>query len=125
MMLLRQATEFDQMHNLEPNQTHKWPKAIPPLSKERKQINDDFVKLWHQVLPKRYGIVETFNHGFPVRLSKASFQTTLEIGAGLGEHLSYENLSPSQASQYYALELRANMAEEIKARFPQVKSNYR
>jgi ubiquinone/menaquinone biosynthesis C-methylase UbiE len=100
----------------------KWPKVLPPLTPEQKRINDDFVKHWHEVLPQRFGIIERFNHNFPVANSPASFLTTLEIGAGLGEHLTYEKLTPLQEENYYCNELRENMAAEILRRFPRVKT---
>jgi SAM-dependent methyltransferase len=100
----------------------KWPKALPPLTPEQKRISDDFMKTWHEVLPRRFGIVEVFNHNFPVRSSPPGFKTTLEIGAGLGEHLHYEKLAPEQEENYYALELRENMAAEIRKNFPRVQA---
>jgi SAM-dependent methyltransferase len=103
-------------------QTAKWPKVRPPLTAEQAQISDDFMKHWHEVLPKRFGIVERFNHRFPVRHSRPGFRTTLEIGAGLGEHLHYETLSEEQEKNYYALELRENMAAEIRRSFPKVQA---
>ena len=30
----------------------KWPKTFPPLTPEQKRISDDFMKYWHEVLPK-------------------------------------------------------------------------
>ena len=42
---------------------------------------------------------------------------TLEIGAGLGEHIAYENLDNQE---YSVLELRDNMADVLKKRFPSV-----
>jgi SAM-dependent methyltransferase len=101
------------------NTTH-WPKIIPPLNAEQKRISDDFMKYWHQVLPKKFGIIDDFNHGYAVRHAPESFRTTLEIGAGLGEHLAYERLTPEQEANYVALELRENMAAEIRRRFPRV-----
>ncbi len=80
------------------------------------------MKLWHEVLPQRYGLVERFNHHFPVRHSPAGFTTTLEIGAGLGEHLQYEKLTPTQEQNYYANEFRENMAAEIRRRHPRVQT---
>jgi len=103
-------------------QTAKWPKKLPPLSIEQKRISDEFMKLWHEVLPKRFGMIEKFNHMFPVRHSQPGFVTTLEIGAGLGEHVHYEQLNPEQARNYYALELRENMAAEIRKNFPQIQA---
>jgi len=103
-----------------PKLTSKWPKLLPPLTEEKKRINDEFMRLWHEVLPKRFGIVERFNHNFPVRHSPKGFLTTLEIGAGLGEHINYELLSTDQEKNYYALELRENMAEQIRRDFPRI-----
>lgn len=100
----------------------KWPKIFPPLPPEQQQINDDFVKIWHEVLPKKFGVVERFNHNFPVKHSLPGFKTTLEIGAGLGEHLEYERLTPEQQENYYSNEFRENMAREIRRRFPSVKT---
>jgi SAM-dependent methyltransferase len=99
-----------------------WPKSIPELTPEQKQISDDFMRYWHEVLPKKYGVVDDFNHGYPVSHAPPSFRTTLEIGAGLGEHLVYEKLTPEQEQNYVALELRANMAEKIQERFPQIRT---
>jgi len=100
----------------------KWPKVLPPLSEEQKYISNEFMRIWHEVLPKHYGIAERFNQAFPVKHSNKDFLTTLEIGAGLGEHISYEKLSSEQARNYHALEMRENMAEQIRARFPEVKT---
>ncbi len=97
-----------------------WPKIFPPLSPEQERIRDDFVKLWHQVLP-RYRAIERFNHRYPLRVGGA-FRRTLEIGAGIGEHLEYERLTPQQEREYYCLELRENMSAEIRRRFPRVQT---
>jgi len=100
----------------------KWPKNLPPLSEEQNHISNDFMRIWHEELPKRFGVVERFNQNFPVIHSTKGFKTTLEIGAGLGEHISYEKLTPEQENNYYALELRQNMADQIRLRFPKVKT---
>jgi SAM-dependent methyltransferase len=102
--------------------TTRWPKIIPPLNAEQKRISDDFMKYWHEVLPKKYGVIDDFNHGYAVRHAPEDFRTTLEIGAGLGEHLAYEKLTPEQEANYVALELRENMAAEIRRRFPRVQA---
>ncbi len=98
----------------------KWPKRFPDLTPEQRAISDDFMKYWHEVLPKRYGIVDKFNHEYAVKHAPRDFQRTLEIGAGLGEHLSYERLSDAQRRNYVALDLRSNMVERIRERFPDV-----
>jgi SAM-dependent methyltransferase len=105
-----------------PSNTAKWPKALPPLTPEQRRISDEFMKLWHEELPKKYGVVEKFNHQFPVRHSQASFTTSLEIGAGLGEHLEYEKLNSAQLAGYFCNEMRPSMAATIERRFPEVRT---
>lgn len=97
-----------------------WPKVIPPLTEEQKRISDDFMHYWHDVLPKRYGVVERFNHGYPVWTAPLAFRRTLEIGAGLGEHLQHERLTPEQEGAYTAVELRENMSRRLRERFPRI-----
>lgn len=99
-----------------------WPKPIPPLTPEQSAISDDFMRYWHEVLPKHFGVVDRFNHSYPVQHAPARF-LTLEIGAGLGEHLDYERLSQEQQRHYVALELRPNMAEQIRQRHPAIQTH--
>ena len=100
----------------------RWPKQLPALTPEQANAREDFVKHWHEILPNYYGIVEGFNHRYPLKdwaASTSKRQRILEIGAGLGEHIRYENLSHVD---YHALELREEMAVCIRERFPQVKT---
>lgn len=92
-----------------------WPKQLPQLTAEQESVRDDFMRYWHEVLPKRYGIVERFNHEYVVRARRSG--RTLELGAGLGEHIRYENLADQQ---YSAVELRPEMAAAIEREFPDV-----
>lgn len=94
----------------------KWPKLFPELTEEQRWISDDFMHYWHTVLPKKYSIIEAFNHKYVVERAPKQFVSTLEIGAGLGEHLAYETLSKEQRTNYTVLELRKNMADEISKR---------
>jgi hypothetical protein len=76
------------------SETVKWPKTIPQLSPAQIDAREKWMKLWHEILPNRYGAIEKFNHGFPAKLYSPT-QTqirTLEVGAGLGEHVKWENL---------------------------------
>ena len=102
----------------------KWPKVLPPLTPEQQRRSDEFMKLWHVELAgrPRYDLLEKFNHNFPVRHSPPGFKTTLEIGAGLGEHLTYEKLTTEQERHYYCNEFRENMAAEIRRRHPAVQT---
>lgn len=96
----------------------KWPKQIPPLSPAQEALADDFVKHWHEVLPSRYGAIEKFNHTYPLRhLPQAQRWRTLELGAGIGGHLEFE---PLERQDYYCIELRESMAEELRRRYPSV-----
>jgi SAM-dependent methyltransferase len=97
-----------------------WPKTIPPLTEEQQRISNDFMRYWHEVLPKRYSVIDRFNHTYPVKATRGEFTRTLEIGAGLGEHLEYETLTPEQRAGYYALELREHMSRRIRERFPDI-----
>lgn len=99
-----------------------WPKTFPPLTPEQEQMRDAFMHAWHEELPKKYGIIEKFNHGYVVEHAPAQFRNTLEIGAGLGEHLAYEKLTPEQRAEYVCVELRASMAAEIQRAHPGVQA---
>jgi SAM-dependent methyltransferase len=69
-------------------------------------------------LPNRYGAIEKFNHNYPLRYlpDKPHFRT-IEIGAGVGGHIEFEDLS---RQDYYSIELRENMSAEIRRRYPTV-----
>ncbi|WP_119419033.1 class I SAM-dependent methyltransferase [Desertibaculum subflavum] len=96
----------------------KWPKRIPPLTEEQQRIRDEFMYVWHEQHLTRFTLIERFNHGYPARQRRRlpAQIRTLEIGAGLGEHLEYEPAEPG----YHAVELRPEMAAKIQQRFPQV-----
>lgn len=97
-----------------------WPKKIEPLSPEQQAIGDDFMRYWLEILPKRYSLVENFNHRYPVKHILNNFLRTLEIGAGLGAHLEYEKLTSEQLSNYFSLDIRENVARNIRQKYPQV-----
>ncbi len=101
--------------------TKKWPKKFAPLTQQQEKISNDFMQYWHEHLAgdKQYSFIEKFNHGYPIKKSN-NFKTTLEIGAGLGEHLNYEKLNDTQKRNYTALELRQNMADQLKNYHPEI-----
>lgn len=103
--------------------TYRWPKVLPSLTADQEAIRDDFMRYWHERLAANpgFGPLEWFNQGYAVWNRPQQFLTTLEIGAGLGEHLAYERLSDSQWKNYVALELRPNMLEAIAGRDPRVR----
>jgi ubiquinone/menaquinone biosynthesis C-methylase UbiE len=97
----------------------KFPKKLKKLSKKKKIISDSFMKLWHLELKKNF-FIENFNHNYVAKsniILKKKIKT-LEIGAGIGNHLYYEKLLNQN---YYCIEIRNNMIQEIKKKFPQVK----
>jgi len=99
-----------------------WPKQIPKLTEEQARIREDFVRHWHEVLPARYSAIEEFNHRYPLEgwpPAQSNHCRVLEVGAGLGEHIGFENLD---GVEYHALELREEMAGRIRERFPRVKT---
>lgn len=98
----------------------KWPKTFPPLTEEQQRISNDFMHHWHEVLPQKYSILDRFGHSYPVTHAPPRFTTTLEIGAGLGEHMEYERLSPEQEANYHALDIRENMVRTYQERYPKV-----
>jgi len=98
------------------NAACRWPKARPPLTPEQTRVREDFMRYWHEILPSRYRAIENFNHRYPLRRWHPSTPCRVfEIGAGLGEHIAYENL---HNVDYYALELRDHIAATIRHRFP-------
>ncbi len=100
----------------------KWPKTLPPLTPEEVEINNEFMRYWHEVLPQKYSVADKFCHRYPVRHSPSSVVRTLEVGAGIGEHLAYETLTTEQQKNYVALETRQNMAEQMRRRFPRIRT---
>ncbi|MGA2958906.1 MAG: class I SAM-dependent methyltransferase [Thermodesulfobacteriota bacterium] len=95
----------------------KWPKKLLPLTREEEEVRDKFIKLWHEVLPQKYGLVERFNHHYPLLSKRRKGERVIEIGAGIGAHLSYEE--PDWA-KYVCVELRPEMAAVIKENYPNV-----
>jgi SAM-dependent methyltransferase len=100
----------------------KWPKQFPPLSPGDKRICDDFMEHWHDVFPNRYSMADRFSHSYVARRRPAHFVRTLEIGAGLGEHLKYETLTAEQERDYVAVETRENMAQRLRENCPRIQT---
>jgi SAM-dependent methyltransferase len=92
-----------------------WPKDVPRLSDEQQHIRNDWMRHYHERLPDEHSHVVRFNNEYATRATGSG--RTLEIGAGLGEHLHYEDLT---VQEYHAVELRENMAKAIRRDFPSV-----
>ncbi|MDR0547974.1 MAG: class I SAM-dependent methyltransferase [Deltaproteobacteria bacterium] len=100
-------------------QKNKWPKVFEPLTPERQAIRDDFMGRHLEAVQKKwYGFVERFNHGYPLRTFQAG-QKTLEIGAGIGAHLNWENY---KAQEYHCNELREALCESVKQNYKGVEA---
>ncbi len=93
----------------------KWPKVLPKLSLEQEEIREDFMRYWHEILPNKFQFLEKFNHNYPVKRRKKTSLKTLEVGAGLGEQMRFENL---EDQEYHVLELRPSWATTLKNEFP-------
>ena len=91
-----------------------YPKRPPPLTQEQLVAREQFMMLWQREIPK-YATLDRFNQGFTAKLPIPLGCKTLEIGAGLGEHLRYENLD---AQDYYCLEYREEFCQEIRKIYP-------
>ena len=102
------------------NKKNLFPKILPSLTEEQKIIKDDFMEHWLKVLRKKYNIVDNFNHKVVSKNKQKDFLTTLEIGAGIGEHLNYEDLSENQKRNYFALEKRENVINILKKEHPDI-----
>ena len=102
----------------------KWPKIFSPLTQDQQRINDDFLKHWHDVVPRNkfYGFTDLFNQQYPVKHAPREYLRTLEIGAGLGEHLEYERLTKNQYRNYVVMDIRSNMLERLHERFPNIQA---
>ncbi len=94
-----------------------WPKAVAQLTEEQQRIRDDWMRHYHERLPDEHSHVVRFNHEYAARSSRSG--RTVEIGAGLGEHLRYEDLT---TQEYHAVELRESMAEAIRRDFPSTRT---
>ena len=93
----------------------KWPKRPPELTDEQRRIQDDWTRYFTKTLPQSHGRIDRFNHTYAARSECPG--RTLEIGAGLGNHIGHESLSQQE---YHAVELRDEMAQVIKREFPSV-----
>jgi SAM-dependent methyltransferase len=97
-------------------QSPKWPKVLTPLTAEQRRISDEWMKEWHEKHLGKFGAIEWFNHGYPMsRHPDRRGLRTLDIGAGIGEHLAVEGIA---GQDYYAIEFRPEMAAKMRERFP-------
>jgi len=92
-----------------------WPKVPITLTSEEEAAREAFMMAWHEELPTRYAFVERFNHGCLSHLTVPANARTLEIGAGIGGHLPFEDLG---AQEYHVLETRAEFCARLAEQIP-------
>lgn len=95
-----------------------WPKVLPELSDEQERIREDFYQVWLETLPRKYKLLERFDHRYPARRHRSG-ERTLEIGAGIGTQLEWEDLD-DQA--YVAVDIREDLLAQLRERFPQAET---
>lgn len=90
-----------------------WPRTPHELTAEQEQAREAFLLAWHEELPAKYPFIERFNHSALAKLpaSPARFRT-LEVGAGIGGHLPFEDLD---RQEYHCLEYRAEFCDRLRA----------
>ena len=93
-----------------------WPKVLPELTPEQRAISDDFMRRWLEHLPTHYGILERFNHRFAAESAEPGMRT-IEVGAGRGNHLDFEDVSQQE---YHCVEYRENLAADLHKNHPSV-----
>src|ERR1700684_2763547 len=92
-----------------------WPKRLPEMTPEQLAIRDDWMAYFYSdVYTNRFGAIQKFNHEYASRTARPGLRT-LDVGAGLGEHLEFEDC---RAGEYVAVEMRPEMADEIARRYP-------
>jgi SAM-dependent methyltransferase len=99
-----------------------WPKRVSILTSLQSRIANDWTRYWLQTNRNKFSHIIDFGHQFVIQSSRAGFLRTLEIGAGLGEHLDYETLTDEQTENYVSLELNKDMASIIRKRWRRIKA---
>ena len=94
--------------------TATWPKALPEFTEEEQRVRDAFMARWFEYLPRAVDLSSASTTATRCG-GTAGSRRTLEIGAGLGAHLGYEDL---ERQEYYAVELRQELADSLGGAFP-------
>lgn len=91
----------------------KWPKKPPELSQEQQRARAQFMRLWEEQLPSKYSLLEKFHQGYPAKLKVPAGAKTLEVGAGIGGHLQFEDL---RNQDYHVLEMRHDYCDVLRTK---------
>jgi SAM-dependent methyltransferase len=97
-----------------------WPKSRPVLTKEQQKVFSEWYQYWlsKEGMQGRYSFIDRFGHEYAVKTFEKNC-TTLDIGAGNGAHLGYEDLD---SQEYTAFELSGELIEIIKKDYPKAKA---
>ena len=93
----------------------RWPKSPEPLTAAQESARERWMLLWHDEVLGKFTALEDFNHGYVAALGVPPGTRTLEIGAGIGGHIPFENLD---VQEYHALELRAEFCTRLAQLLP-------
>ncbi|MBK7974498.1 MAG: class I SAM-dependent methyltransferase [Deltaproteobacteria bacterium] len=85
------------------------------LTAEQARAREEFVRVWHEVMPARLGFIERFNQGFVARLPARAGARTLEVGPGLGAQARWRGAA---LESYVCLEERASFCETLRGFLP-------
>ncbi len=96
-----------------------WPKQLPELTEEQERIREDFYKVWLETLPRKYKMLERFDHRYPARRAQPG-ERTLEIGIGMGTQLEWEDLD---SQEYVGIDIRDDLMDRLRERFPDVETH--
>ena len=94
---------------------YRWPKCPEPLTAAQESAREHWMMLWHDEVLGKFSALENFNHGYVAALGVPPGTRTLEIGAGIGGHIPFENLD---VQEYHVLEMRAEFCARLAERLP-------
>lgn len=98
------------------NQTNKWPKRRPQLTKEQQEILKDWYKYWlsDSVMPGKFSIIDRWGHKY-VAKEFIPHTKVLDIGAGTGSHLDFED---TNLLDYFAMDHTIDLLNLIPTKYP-------
>jgi 2-polyprenyl-3-methyl-5-hydroxy-6-metoxy-1,4-benzoquinol methylase len=99
-------------------QPPKWPKPTQKKNKYQQEVDVDWQAYFYGINRKQYSAFVNFGHQYVTRHHKPDFVTTLEVGAGVGEHFHYEHLTPEQKKNYWVNEISPEKIKELNQRWP-------
>ncbi len=98
------------------NQPNNWPKKRSILTNEQQEIFNDWYKFWlsESGMPGKFSIIDRWGHKF-VAKKFIPHSKVLEIGAGTGSHLKFEN---TNLLDYFAMDLTKDLLNQLATKYP-------